>query len=269
MHGLGNDFVIFDGRADAFAPTPSFLKAVADRKRGVGCDQFVILLKPKSSEADVYLDMYNADASVVRACGNATRCVARLLFDELGRKQAVIETVAGLLRVHEDASGKVAVDFGEPRLLWNEIPLAKSVDTLAVPVGVGNVSNPCCVNMGNPHAVFFVPDVNAIPLAEWGPQIETNPMFPDRVNVEFAQILSPDRIRMLVWERGTGITQACGSGACATLVAAVRKNLSARRATIVLDGGELVIEWKADNGHVIMIGSTALSFQGLLDDQQF
>ena len=269
MHGLGNDFVIIDGRADGFVPSASFLKAVADRKRGVGCDQFVILRQPKDPQADVYMDMYNADASVVRACGNATRCVATLLFEEKNKKQATLETIAGLLQVQEAAGGLVSVDFGEPRLLWNEIPLAREKETLSVPLTVGGASNPCCVNMGNPHAVFFVPSVDDVPVAEWGARIETDALFPDRVNVEFAQILAPDRIRMRVWERGTGITQACGSGACATLVAAVRRGLSARRATIVLDGGELQIEWKADNGHVIMTGAAALSFRGVLDDQYF
>jgi diaminopimelate epimerase len=263
MHGLGNDFVVIDCRQNNFAPSEKFLLAVANRKRGVGCDQFVFLRKPVSPKADIYLDMYNADASSLRACGNATRCIATVLFAELGQKKCTIETVAGLLTAWEDSSGLVAVDFGAPRLEWHEIPLAREVDTLHAPVASGGLFAPCCVNMGNPHAVYFVPDVEAVALADVGPHLEVDPLFPERCNIEIAQILAPDRIRMRVWERGTGITEACGSGACATLVAAVRRGLSDRRATIVLDGGELVIEWREDN-HVIMIGAAAQSYTGVL-----
>ena len=263
MHGLGNVFVVIDGRENGFVATPDFLLAVSNRKRGVGCDQFVILRRPVSPQADVYLEMYNADASPLRACGNATRCIAQNMFVELGRKNCVIETVAGVLSAWEDQTGLIAVDFGEPRLAWRDIPLARDVDTLRMPVANGVLSEPCCVSVGNPHAVFFVEDVAAIDLAALGAPLEHDPIFPDRCNIEIAQILAPDRIRMRVWERGTGITEACGSGACATLVAAVRRGLSARRATIVLDGGELVIEWRED-GHVIMIGAASLSFSGVL-----
>ena len=266
MHGLGNDFVVIDGRTNGFAPSEKFLRAVANRKRGVGCDQFVFLRKPKSPQADVYMEMYNADGSTIGACGNATRCIARLMFKELGRKNCVVETVSGLLAAKEDSSGLIAVDFGTPRLDWNDIPLAREADTLLAPVASGGFFAPCCVNMGNPHAVFFVPDVDSVALTEVGPNLENHPMFPERCNIEFAQVLAPDRIRMRVWERGTGITEACGSGACATLVAAVRRGLSARRATIVLDGGELVIEWRDDN-HVLMIGPASLSFSGTLAEE--
>ena len=263
MHGLGNDFVVIDGRVNGFAPSEKFLRAVANRKRGVGCDQFVFLRKPKSPDADIFLEMYNADGSTLGACGNATRCIASLMFKELGRKKCVIETVSGLLSAWEDPSGLIAVDFGEPRLAWNEIPLAREVDTLHAPIASGGLFAPCCVSMGNPHAVFFVPDVDAVALAETGSHLELDPMFPDRCNIEIAQVLASDRIRMRVWERGTGITEACGSGACATLVAAVRRGLCDRRATIVLDGGELVIEWRDDN-HVLMIGPASLSFSGVV-----
>lgn len=264
MNGLGNDFVVVDCRDNDFQPSRKFLLAVADRKRGVGCDQFVFLRKPKSAGADVFLDMYNADASTLRACGNATRCIASLLFAELGRKECVIETVAGLLRAWVDSPGLVAVDFGEPRLAWDQIPLARESDTLTAPVASGGLFAPCCVNVGNPHAVFFVENVATVDLAGVGPNLETHPMFPDRCNIEIAQIIAPDRIRMRVWERGSGITDACGSGACATLIAAVRRDLSARRATIMLDGGELVIEWRASDNHVLMIGPASLSFGGVL-----
>ncbi|MDD3371942.1 MAG: diaminopimelate epimerase [Alphaproteobacteria bacterium] len=261
MNGLGNDFVVFDRRETGFSPSVGFLRAIGNRKRGIGCDQIIVMLKPQSPDADVYMDIYNMDGSKVQACGNATRCVASLMFAELGRDNCVIQTVAGLLKSWLDPTGLIAVDFGEPRLDWNEIPLAREAGTLKAPVANGPLDGPCCVNMGNPHAVFFVPDVSGIPLSEVGPKLEHDPMFPERCNIEIAQILAPDRIRMRVWERGTGITDACGTGACATLVAAVRRNLSARRAAIVMDGGELIIEWRDDN-HVILIGPADLSFRG-------
>jgi diaminopimelate epimerase len=265
MHGLGNDFVVIDGRADAFAPSEKFLRAVADRKRGPGCDQIIVLLQPKSPKADIYMAIYNADGSQVGACGNATRCIAGLLFAELGRATCTVETISGLLLAWKDSPDLIAVDFGLPRLEWDQIPLAREADTLHAPVTSGGLFAPCCVNMGNPHAVFFVEDVGAIALDKIGPVLENDPIFPERCNIEIAQILAPDRIRMRVWERGAGITEACGSGACATLVAAVRRGLSARRASVILDGGELVIEWRQDH-HVVMIGPAALSYRGELAD---
>ena len=269
MHGLGNDFIILDGRDRTdIRADKAFLQAIADRKRGIGCDQIIILRAPKLPTAHVYMEMYNADSSVVRACGNATRCVARLLFSELGRKDCVIETVAGLLPVYEESPGFVAVDFGKPLTKWGEIPLAQEVDTLHVALTLGVLSDPCCVNMGNPHAVFFVQDAAAIALHDLGPQLEHHALFPDRCNIEAVQVLAPDRIRLRVWERGTGITEACGTAACATLVAAVRRGLSARRATIEMDGGEVIVEWKKDD-HVLLIGKTALTFQGTLQDEAF
>ncbi len=265
MHGLGNDFVIIDAREKIFEPSKNFLIAVANRKRGVGYDQLVVLYKPTSAEADVRMVIYNSDSSPAQACGNVTRCVARLMFEQSGKKACTIETGVGLLKAWQEAPGLIAVDFGMPRLEWNEIPLAREADTLLVPVASGGFFAPCCVNMGNPHAVFFVPDVNAVNLADVGPHLENHPLFPERCNIEFAQILAPDRIRMRVWERGAGITEACGTGACATLVAAVRRDLSARRATIVLDGGELVIDWRQDN-HVLIIGPASMSFSGALPE---
>ncbi|MFA5040505.1 MAG: diaminopimelate epimerase [Bdellovibrionales bacterium] len=264
MHGLGNDFVVFDGRTDGFTPSEKFLRAVANRKRGVGCDQIIVMHKPSCADANVHMAIYNMDGTRVQACGNATRCIASLMFKELGRKNCVIETVAGLLKATQEDSGLISVDMGEPRFDWKDIPLAREADTLTAPVASGGLFAPCCVNVGNPHAVFFVPNAEGVALAEVGPNLETHPMFPQRCNIEVAQILAPDRIRMRVWERGTGITEACGSGACATLVAAVRRNLSQRRATIVLDGGELVIEWRDDN-HIMMIGPASMSFSGTLD----
>ena len=263
MDGLGNDFVVFDGRLNGFSPTTSFLRAISDRKRGIGCDQVIVLRKPNSPQADVRMEIYNRDGSQVGACGNATRCIASLMFRVLGRKNCIVETLAGLLEAWDDPSGLIAVDWGAPRLAWNEIPLAQEVDVLCAPVSCGGLSAPCCVNVGNPHAVFFVPDIDAVPLSEVGPRLENDPMFPERCNIEIAQILAPDRIRMRVWERGTGITEACGTGACATLVAAVRRNLSSRCATIVMDGGELIIEWR-EGDRLLMVGPAALSFSGVV-----
>ncbi len=265
MHGLGNDFVILDSRADGYIPDEAACRAIADRKRGVGCDQIVILAPPQSPEADLFMHMYNCDGSLVRACGNATRCVGRLLFEETGRDRAVIQTVSGLLKVWAEPNGHIAADFGPPRLQWQDIPLAQAADTLSVPLRVGELADPCCVNVGNPHAVFFVPDVEAVPLAEVGPKLETHPLFPDRANIEIAQVIDRGHIRMRVWERGAGITEACGSGACATLVAAVRRGLTDRRATVTLDGGALSIEWRED-GSIIMSGPASRSFQGMLTE---
>jgi len=264
MHGLGNDFVIIDGRADDFVPDEDFCLRVADRHRGVGFDQIIILGKPKDPSADLYMSMFNADASIVKACGNATRCVARLLFEETGKTSGVIQTISGLLKVWKEAEGIYAVDFGEPRLKWDEIPLAKECDTLSVDLGIQGVPPACCASVGNPHAVHFVPDAAAVALSEVGPKLEHHPIFPDRCNIEFAHIIDRQNIRMRVWERGTGITQACGSGALATGIAAIRRGLTDRKITIHLDGGDLGVEWREADNHVILSGSTALSFRGTL-----
>jgi len=262
MHGLGNDFVVFDGRNDGFVPDADFCRAVADRHRGIGCDQITTLAKPNTDEVDIFMHMANADGSLVRGCGNASRCVGKLLFEETGKREGVIETISGQVHVWREGEDCVAVDFGAPRLGWEDIPLAAAHDTLRVPLQVEGLSNPCCVSMGNPHAVFFVADADSVPLDVWGPEIEKHPLFPDRTNVEVAELKTSDKIRMRVWERGTGITQACGTGAMATLVAAVRRGMSARRASILMDGGELVVTWRESDGHVIMEGTATLAFRG-------
>ena len=262
MHGLGNDFVIIDGRNDDFIPDKEFCLRIADRHRGVGCDQLIILNKPKDPSADLFMNMLNCDGSLVRACGNATRCVARLLFEETGKDSGVIQTIVGLLPVWKQGPDLYAADFGPPRLDWKDIPLAHAQDTLYVKIGSMDLPAACCVNVGNPHAVHFVPDVLAVPLSDIGPKLETDPLFPDRCNIEFAQVLDRSHIRMRVWERGTGITQACGSGATATHVAAVRRGLVDRKSTVHLDGGDLMIEWRENDEHVILSGAAALSFKG-------
>jgi diaminopimelate epimerase len=264
MHGLGNDFVVVDGRTRPAALTPAQYRAVGDRRRGVGYDQFLTILPPKNGGV-AYMAIHNPDGSEAQACGNGTRCVASLLMRETGRREIALETVAGRLICTDAGDGRVTVDMGPARLNWDEIPLAAAVDTLSFTVPGAEAFGPAtAVNMGNPHAVFFVPDAEAVDLTGVGPGIEHNPLFPERANIEFATVLAPDRLRMRVWERGAGITQACGSGACATLVAAARRGLTERRATVVLDGGALEIFWRED-GHVEMTGPVATSFAGTLD----
>lgn len=264
MHGLGNDFVILDARAQALDLTPERARAVADRHTGVGCDQLIVIEPARNSVSDAWMTIYNPDGSQSGACGNATRCVAWLLMREKGTDKVVIETKAGLLDAEARGDLKVAVDMGPARLDWREIPLAEAVDTLHMGIRVGSLSDPVGVSMGNPHAVFFVDDAQAVDLAALGPVLENHALFPERANIEVAQVLGEGRIRMRVWERGAGITQACGTGACATLVAAARRGLTGRRAEVVLDGGTLEIEWLKDD-HVLMTGPVALAFSGRLD----
>lgn len=265
MHGLGNDFVVIDARTEPLVLSDAQASAVADRKTGVGCDQFIVIEPPKNGRADAAMRIRNADGGEVEACGNATRCVAQLLMKEQGKNRIAIDTVAGLLLAEDAGDGRVAVDFGPARLEWREIPLARAMDTLHLDLTLGPLADPVAVNIGNPHAVFFVPDAEAIDLKTLGPQLERHPLFPERCNIEAATVLSRTRIRMRVWERGVGITRACGTGACATLVAAARRGLAERKADVILDGGTLEIEWTA-NGHVRMTGPVATSFSGVLDD---
>jgi len=261
MHGLGNDFVVLDARARPIALTETAARAIADRKTGVGCDQLIVL--EPSPRADAFMRIHNADGGEVEACGNATRCIAALLFRESGREEAVIETGAGLLRAKAAAGGHVSVDMGELRTGWRDIPLARAMDTLHVDLALGPLADPVCGDIGNPHATFFVADAEAIALARLGPELEHHALFPERANIGVAQLLGPDRLRLRVWERGVGITRACGTGACAAAAAAARRGLTGRRALVRLDGGELDIEWRAD-GHVVMTGPVATSFTGEL-----
>ena len=264
MHGQGNDFVVLDARASGLALSPAMVRAVADRHRGVGCDQLIVIEPARGSTSDAWMTIYNPDGSESGACGNATRCVAWLLMGQSGGDKVVIETKAGLLDAEARGEGLVAVDMGRARLDWREIPLAEARDTLHLGIGAGPLADPVGVSMGNPHAVFFVDEVAAIDLAALGPVLENHALFPERANIEIVQVLGPERLRMRVWERGAGITQACGTGACATLVAAARRGLCARKAEVVLDGGSLFIEWLAD-AHVLMTGPVALAFRGTLD----
>lgn len=265
MNGLGNDFVVVETRSGPFSPTAEEVRAIADRKTGVGCDQLIVV--EKADGADAHVRFWNADGEEVGACGNGTRCVGWLLMQSSGKDEAVIDTKAGRLVATRAGERLVSVDMGPPRLEWQDIPLDEAHDTAALEVVLYHhadlMAPPGCVSMGNPHVVFFVPDVEAVPIAKIGPAIEKHPLFPEQVNVGFAQILDRDRIRLRVWERGAGLTKACGTGACAALVAAARRDLTKRHATMVLDGGELHIEWRKD-GHVIMTGPAAVDFAGEL-----
>jgi diaminopimelate epimerase len=264
MHGLGNDFVIIDARKRAFALDEAQAAAIADRRRGVGCDQIIVLESPKMAGEDAFMRIWNADGSESGACGNATRCVGALLMGETGKTRAVIATKAGELAAQGNPGG-VTIDFGPARLDWREVPLASAQDTLHVKLALGPVSDPAACSMGNPHATFFVPDVAAVDIAALGPKLEFDPIFPERANIGFAQVKERDLIRLRVWERGAGITQACGTGACAALVNAHRRGLAGRKAAVELDGGALTIEWRESDNHVLMTGPVAVSFRGTLD----
>ncbi|WCT74324.1 diaminopimelate epimerase [Sphingomonas naphthae] len=234
MHGLGNDFVVIDARADALALTPAQARAIADRRTGVGCDQLIVM--EPSTIADVRMRIWNADGGEVEACGNASRCVALLIGG------GTIETLGGLLTGDTDGA-QATVDMGAPRFGWGEIPLAYAMDTAFMPLAWEQLENPAAVNVGNPHVIFFVPDTDAVELERIGPEIEHDPIFPERVNVNVATVVSRGLIRLRVWERGVGLTQACGTGACATAVAAIRAGLVDGPVEVALPGGSLTIDW--------------------------
>lgn len=259
MHGLGNDFVVLDARAHPLPLDLAAVRLLGDRRRGVGFDQMITI--ERSDKADAFMRIHNADGGEVESCGNAARCVASLLMQENGRDAVSIDTLGGWLQARGGARGQITVDMGEPRFDWQAIPLAREMNTLRMDYSFGGFSHPGAVNVGNPHVVFFVPDAETVPLAEIGPKIEHDPLFPQRINVEFAQVIDRTQIRMRVWERGAGITRACGTGACATLVAAARRDLTERKAEIILDGGVLTIEWAADN-HIYMTGPATEAFRG-------
>jgi diaminopimelate epimerase len=264
MHGLGNDFVVLDDRAGTFGITAARAAALADRRTGVGCDQ-LILLEPGTAGADVFMRIRNPDGSEAGACGNATRCIASLIAAETGRDRVVVRTISGDLPAEALPGGRWRVDMGPARLGWGDVPLAAELDTLHLPLGRGALMDPAACSMGNPHATFFVPDLDAVPIETLGPSLETDPIFPERANIGVVQVLNPEHIRLAVWERGAGLTLACGSGACAALVNAARRGLTGRRATVSLPGGDLTIEWRETDGHVLMTGPVATAFTGMLD----
>ena len=268
MHGLGNDFVILDDRAGTLGLSRKRIGTIAHRQLGVGCDQLIVLEKPTEREADVFMRIYNPDGGEAGACGNATRCVASLLMDERKTDHAIVQTISGLLDSQKTGMGAnglpvISVDMGPARLDWREIPVARACDTNHMPVGIGPLQDPVGTGMGNPHATFFVDDLDSIPIATLGPQLEHHAFFPERANIGVAQIIGKDRLRLKVWERGAGLTLACGSGACAAGVAATRRGLAGRRVEVVVEHGTLTIEWMRD-GRVTMTGGISFSYSGTL-----
>jgi diaminopimelate epimerase len=256
MHGLGNDFVVIDRRIGARAITPALARALGDRHRGVGFDQLAVI--EDDTDADLKLTFFNADGSFAGACGNATRCIAQVEMAARGVDRLTLRTERGVLVAEDAGQGLTRVNMGPPLFGWRDIPLTEEVDTLHLPIA----GDPVATGMGNPHCTFFVADVRAVDLASFGPAHETHPLFPERTNVQVAQVTGPDRLRMRVWERGTGITLASGSSSCAVAVAAARRELTGRSVTLDLDGGMIGIEWREDG--VWMTGPTAHVFTGTL-----
>jgi diaminopimelate epimerase len=261
MHGLGNDFVVLDQRSAPLSVTPDLARFLADRRRGIGCDQVILIEPAREPGTAAWMGIRNPDGTEAEACGNATRCIAALLMDEAGTDRVAIGSLGGVLRAERRPGGLVAVDMGAPRLGWDEIPLSHAMDTLHLPLARAGLADPAGCSMGNPHATFFVSDVSALDIAAIGPSLEHDALFPARANIGFAEVLGRDRILLRMWERGAGITLACGTGACATLVNAHRRGLTGRSATITLDGGELAIDWR-DDDRVIMTGPVADVFSG-------
>ena len=253
MHGLGNDFVVFDARAEAIDVTPAMAQAIGHRQFGVGFDQLAVITQ---GAGDAHLTFYNSDGSLSAACGNATRCIARYLMDESGRDSLHLTTARGDLVAKDAGGGLTSVNMGHPQLKWDEVPLVREMDTLHLPID----GDPVATGMGNPHCTFFVDDAEAVDLSDLGPRAEHDPLYPERTNVQVAQIVGPDHIRMRVWERGVGVTLASGSSSCATAVAAARRGLTGRAVRIDLDGGTLHIDWREDG--VWMTGPTAHVFSG-------
>jgi diaminopimelate epimerase len=253
MHGLGNDFVVIDARQTPVAMTTARARAIADRRAGIGCDQ-LILIEP-SARSDAKMRIFNADGGEVEACGNAARAVALLLG-----QPASIETLGGTIQTRP-GDGSATVDMGEPRFDWDAIPLAYAMDTRAMPVAWETLETPAAVNVGNPHAIFFVEDADAVELERLGPLIEHDPVFPERVNINVASLAGDDHLKLRVWERGVGLTSACGTGACASAVAAIRAGLVQSPVTVTLPGGDLSIAW-TPGGTITMTGPATHVFTG-------
>ncbi|MBX3508385.1 MAG: diaminopimelate epimerase [Parvibaculum sp.] len=270
MNGLGNDFVVLDLRREPLALTDALARAIANRETGIGCDQLITIEEPRRG-GDAFMGIRNNDGGVVEACGNAARCIGRLILEETGKERVVIETLSGDTIASRAGGGDITVDMGEPRLAWNEIPLSEEFrDTRAIELEVGPLGKPMMhspgvVNVGNPHAIFFVEDVDAIELGRIGPMLEHHPLFPERANISVAQILSPTHIKLRTWERGAGLTRACGTAACAATVAAVRRRKTERKVTVSLPGGDLTIEWREADNHIYMTGAATFDYDGTLD----
>jgi diaminopimelate epimerase len=273
MNGLGNDFVVLDARSRALGLGSDVVRAIADRKEGIGCDQ-IIALEP-SRKADVFMRIWNADGGEVGACGNAARCVAALVAAERGEPKVSIETESAVLGATVNGDGTATVDMGRPRFAWDEIPLSEPFhETRRIELQVGPIDapvlhTPSVVNVGNPHCLFFVDDVAAHDLARFGSMLEHHPLFPERANISLVQVTGPDALKVRTWERGAGLTRACGTAACAAAVAAARRELVGRKVRVSLPGGDLNIEWRESDGHILMTGPYALDFEGTLPEELF
>ena len=266
MHGLKNDFVIIDGRKEKILLNTSNIKKIADRKKGLGCDQVVLIEKPKNKRNSAFIKFYNSDGSSTKACGNAARCVAFLIMKEYKTKKTAIETESTLLKAFLVGKSNVSVDIGKPYFNWNQIPIKKKIDIDEFYFKVQSYIKPFLVNVGNPHIIFFVKNLKKINLKKIGPQIEKNSLFPEKINVNFAKILNNNKIKLRVWERGAGITKACGTGASATAIAAIKNKLINKRICYIhMDGGKLKIEYKK-NGRIFMTGPTKIIKKGNLNN---
>lgn len=270
MNGLGNDFVVLDLRREPLALTDALARAIADRDKGIGCDQLITIEEPRHG-GDAFMGIRNQDGGTVEACGNAARCIGKLILDETGKDAVVIETLGGDTVATRADGGNITVDMGAPRLRWDEIPLSEEFqDTRGIELEIGPLGNPIMhspgvVNVGNPHAVFFVEDADAIDLERSGPMLEHHPLFPERANISVAQVLSPTHLKLRTWERGVGLTRACGTAACAATVAAIRRRKTEREITVSLPGGDLTVEWREADNHIYMTGPVMLDYEGELD----
>ena len=266
MHGLKNDFIIIDARAKKIFLNKKNIKKISDRKKGLGCDQVVIIEKPKKKKTSAFIKFYNADGSITKACGNATRCVAFLLMKEYKTKKIALETESTLLNAFLAKNNQVSVDIGKAYFKWKQIPLKRKININKINFNVDSYIKPALVNVGNPHIIFFVKNLKKINLRKVGPKIEKNSLFPERINVNFAKILNNNKIELRVWERGSGITKACGTGASATTVAAIKNKLINKRIChIYMEGGKLKIEYKK-NGHIVMTGPIKIIKKGVLNN---
>jgi diaminopimelate epimerase len=274
MNGIGNEIVVVDLRDSAAAVSPEEARAVASPE-GVPYDQLMVLQPPRLAGTEAFIRIYNNDGSEAAACGNGMRCVARRLFEATGQTAATFETRAGLLNCWQGADGLYTVDMGAPKFGWKDIPLAEEFrDTRSIELQIGPIDapvlhTPSVVSMGNPHAIFWVEDVNAYDLARFGPLLENHPIFPDRANITLAHIVDRDHITIRTWERGAGLTKACGSAACATAVAAARLKRTNRIVHVTLPGGELTIEWRERDDHVLMTGTATFEYEGRFDPALF
>ncbi len=270
MNGLGNDFVVVDARVHAFPVTEAQARAIADRKTGIGCDQLIVM--EKSSSADVNMRIWNAEGGEVESCGNASRCIADLIMVETGKDFATIITKGGFLAAKKAGDKLVTIDQGVPRFGWKDIPLSEAfADTRHIELQIGpidkpSIHSPSVVNVGNPHCIFWVDDLDVVDLAKVGPMIENHPLFLERTNVELAKVMARDHVVLKVWERGAGLTQACGTAACATMAAGHRIKIIDSKCRITLPGGDLFIAVNEDNGHVLMTGPCSYDGEGVIPE---